>query len=155
MIKREKYLTSETTMKNIMVLLFGLLVIVSCQKESNLNKELSDSDKLVIEYMEEDYKIAKLYNDSLIWCNDTSNNCASSFTEYCDSIFHVFDDLYEMHHNNYSHNNMEDDHHHSSMSEHHLENQVREEGNEEHQGHTLESYIMMTILRENHKPYHP
>lgn len=141
-------------MKHLMVLLFGLLVMVSCEKEGNLNKELSDSDKLAIEGMEEGYEIAKLYNDSLIWCSDTSNNCAPSFKEYCDSIYHVFDNLYEMHHNNYSHNNLEDDHHHSSMSEHHHGNEVHEEANGVH-GHTTESYNLMMLIRESHKPYHP
>ena len=143
-------------MKYTLTLLIGILTVYSCQKESTLNKELSDADKLAVEGMETGYETAKLYNDSLVWCNDTSNNCDETFKSYCDSIYHEFDDLYEMHHNNYSHNNMEDDHHHSAMSSHHHGNEEHDEDDEdEHHGHTIESHTMMEELRELHKIYHP
>lgn len=71
---------------NITLVISILLFIVSCQKESDLALEMSEADEIAIDGMEESYENEKLYNDSLIWCNDTVNNCTLVFKEYCDSI---------------------------------------------------------------------
>tara|TARA_B100000508_G_C11456100_1_gene276813 strand:- start:1662 stop:2072 length:411 start_codon:yes stop_codon:yes gene_type:complete len=135
--------------------MFGVLILISCQKESNLNRELSEADKVALEGMEEGYETAKLYNDSLVWCNNISNNCSKNFKAYCDSIYHEFDDSYEMHHDNYSHNNLEDDHHHSAISEHKHGNDEHGDGEDDDQhGHNIESHYKMEDLRKMHKTYH-
>jgi hypothetical protein len=131
-------------------------IIVGCQKESELFEELSIEDKLAAEGMEESFEIAKLYNDSLIWCNDTNQTCTQIFIDYCDSIYHSHDEQYNINHDVYSHNNVDDDHHHSAVSQHHhgaIEHHEEDEG--EHHGHNQESHNEMNELREYHLLYHP
>lgn len=145
-------------MKRIYLLLSASLLsgIMSCNKESDLFDELSTEDELAIEGMEEAYATAKTYNDSLVWCSDTSNNCHHIFKAYCDSIFHSNDETYAMHHNNYSHNNMDDDHHHSMMNEHHHGNtEHHNDSVDEHHVHNQNSHNEMNELREHHIRYHP
>lgn len=151
-------------MKSIFTILVAVLFIsiISCQKQSNLNEELSLEDLEATEGMEEAYEKAIIYNDSLIWCLENNSICEEEFLNYCDDIYHEQDGLYEFHHNNYSHNNMEDDHHHGAVSDHHHGNSMNddsgehnEEEGEENHGHSLENYTMMMDLRELHNStYH-
>lgn len=136
--------------------LLSIGFITSCHKESDLFTELSAEDELATEGMEEAFETAKLYNDSLIWCDDPNHNCTQTFIDYCDSIFHHHDNEYDTHHNNYSHNNVDDDHHHSAVSQHH-HGKIEHHGedDDEHHGHNQESHNEMNELREHHKPYHP
>ena len=143
------------------ILIFSVATFfVSCEKESDLVLEMSEADITATEGMEEAYHEAKEYNDSLIWCADTGTTCSVATVNYYDSLFHHFDDEFEMHHANYSHNNVEDDHHHSATSMHSHGNpnvghdeEEEEEGHNE--GHSIESHYEMEELRLEHKEYHP
>lgn len=145
-------------MKSIFSILVAILFIsiISCQKQSTLNEELSVEDLESVEGMEEAFEKANIYNDSLIWCLENNTNCVQEFIDYCDDIYHEQDGLYESHHNNYSHNNIEDDHHHGAVSNHsHGDSMHDEEEEEELHGHNLENFTMMIELRELHESiYH-
>ena len=146
-------------MKSVLAILSALitvLLLTACEKESDLFDELSAEDKIAVEGMEEALHTAEAYQDSLIWCDDPANNCALSFVEYCDSMFHHSDGEYEEHHNNYSHNNRDDDHHHSGTNNHHHGSGGghNEDGEDEH-GHSIESHNEMNELRAVHLQYPP
>jgi len=137
------------------IAIVAMVGILSCQKESDLIAELSPADELASEGMEEAYEAAKLYNDSLVWCDDTNHQCTAMFIDYCDSLFHAHDSSYNDHHANYSHNNVDDDHHHNANSQHHHGQVEHGEDEEEHHGHNQESHQAMIMLRDFHGLYHP
>ena len=132
-----------------------VVALIGCQKKSDLSDVLSPQDELAAEGMEEAFATATLYNDSLVWCNDTSHNCSQTFIHYCDSLYHQHSDEYDTHHDNYSHNNLDDDHHHGAVSQHHHGNIEHGGEEDEHHGHNQEGHNEMNGLREVHKPYHP
>jgi hypothetical protein len=135
----------------------SIFAMVSCDKESDLNQELSAADKVAAEGMEEAYESTRVYNDSLVWCDNSGSTCSLEFVNYCDSLYHNFDEEYNYHHNNYSHNNVGDDHHHSAMSMHNhgSNNQHGEGGEEGGHGHSIHGHNEMTELHALHQGYHP
>lgn len=141
---------------NLVLAITGLFFLASCEKESNLATELSAADDIAVEGMEEAFHEAEEYNDSLIWCTDTSNACTPTTINYYDSLFHYNSDQYDFHHANYSHNNLDDDHHHSVVSSHSHGNAMHHEEEEGgHHGHSIESHQEMAALRDAHVQYHP
>jgi len=133
----------------------ALLLSYGCQDETDLFTEHSEADEIATEAMEEAFEGATLYNDSLVHCSETGN-CSDAFIQYCDSLFHEFDEEYDHNHEAYSHNNSSDDHHHGATSEHHHGKiEHHEDEGEEHHGHSIESETEMQHLRELHKNYHP
>lgn len=145
------------TFNSILLILAAIVVLSSCNKESDLADALSAEDEVATEGMEAAYGEAKLYNDSLIWCVDTNLACTNDFTAYCDSIFHASDSLYMMHHEDYSHNNMSDDHHHSNVNghEHGMVEDHEEDPDGDHYEHSIETLEQMQQLRADHTAYHP
>jgi hypothetical protein len=131
-----------------------ILIIVgftmSCEK-NNFN-ELSSEDAFAAEEMEKAYNTAKVYNDSLIWCEENNPQCSDEFIAYCDSIVDSNGDQYDFHHGNYSHGNDEDDHdHHGNSNEQH-DGMMGHTPN--HSIHNLESHEAMEDLMQNHDEYH-
>jgi hypothetical protein len=87
------------------VLNFYILILsvgaMSCQ-DFNMNDTLSDDDLKAADGMEQAFKIASLYNDSLNWCLQTNPDCTEVLAVYYDKQFHQQDDLFEKHNNTYS-----------------------------------------------------
>ena len=133
-----------------MVVLFVSLAIitVACQKEI-IHEDLSRQDVVAIDGMEKSFELAKQYDDSLFTCLDFNPQCEANFVEYCDSLFHHYDERYEHHHNQYSHQNDGDDHH-EYMEQNNHGNGMHNDDDHENQGHCIESFNSMEELRENH-----
>ena len=127
---------------------FLLLIIVfsaySCQKEND--DHLSEADQVAFDGMEDAYKSAELYNDSLINTND------STMMDYYDNMFHFYEGLWEQHHSGYSHDNSHDDHHHDSDGMH---NDGMMNDHDNNDGHHSYHHESMDDLTEMHNQYHP
>jgi hypothetical protein len=141
---------------NLTVLIAILFLLASCQKESDLATELSETDDIAVEGMEEALHEAEEHNGELVVCAD-SNNCTVSEIAMIDSLFHYHSDQFDFHHASYSHNNMEDDHHHSAISSHNHGSSTAEHEEDAggHHGHNIESHHEMVELRAEHEQYHP
>jgi len=142
---------------NLFILIATLFLLVSCEKESDLIAEMSEADEMATEGMEEALHEAEEYNDSLVWCTDTSNACTQVTINYYDSLFHYHSDEFDFYHVSYSHNNVDDDHHHSAVSSHShgTVDHGEEEEEGEHHGHNIENHHEMAELRDKHREYHP
>lgn len=139
-----------------------IFLLFACNKENTLFEVTSENDLIALEGMEEAYERASQYNDSLMLCFNESMDCDLVIQMHFDERFHQFEGQFDMHHANYSHNNTEDDHHHevnrnirhgSMMNDHDEE----ENENEAEHGyeHNMDSFEMMTDLREIHEAIHP
>ncbi len=148
------------------ILVFSLSFLFACNKDNDLFEIMQESDLAALEGMDEAYDNALVYNDSLQLCFDDPISCDSVTVAHFDGYFHQFDDMFNLHHENYSHNYIDDDHHHEgghnvrhgSMGEHQEEDEhgEEEEGEEEHEyEHNLETLEMMMELREMHEAIHP
>jgi len=148
-------------MKSFNLILVLLLIIsIACEKAVD-NDQISQQDALSIEEMEKSYELAKQYDDSLYLCLDSNQFCEDGFVEYCDSLFHFYDENYEHHHNNYSHQNGGDDHHHEYMGQDHHGNGMHGDNNgmqgdnhDSENGHNQESMDQMEDLREIHNEHY-
>jgi len=136
--------------------IFGVIIflIFACTKNDNLLDDLSESDLIALELMDEAYNGALLYNDSLRFCYMAPISCDSVTIYHHDKIFHQFDQMFEIHHSNYSHNNVGDDHHHEG------EDNIRHGWmmhNDDGHGyeHNLETWESMMEMREIHEEVHP
>ncbi len=155
-----------------------LTVLLACSDENSLFEIMPESDLIALEGMDEAYDEAINYNDLMIHCLEDGDHCDQSVLLEYDRLFHQADEMYDLHHNNYSHNNVDDDHHHDGdhyvrhgWVEHHEEDghmgdgeqhEEEEEHNEEeeHQEghdymHDFDTYSKMLKLREMHKSIHP
>ena len=150
-------------MKSIyLVLLFGLSIIVACDKGDGMFDVLPEGDEIALEGMGEAYEHAFLYNDSLSVCHDEPMSCDADFIARCDEQFHQFDEMFDLHHNNYSHNNFDDDHHHEGNNNVHHGGMMNHHPDDGHKGgedhgyeHNFEAFQMMVQLREIHERVHP
>jgi hypothetical protein len=141
---------------NLILIVAAIFLLASCQKKSDIPSELSSADEIATEGMEEAEHEAEEYNDSLVWCTDTSNACVATTVNYYDSLFHYNSDEFDFHHENYSHNNLDDDHHHSAVSTHsHGDAEHPEEEEGADHGHSIEGHQEMEEIRAEHEQYHP
>ncbi len=140
-------------------LVLGLLLIFSCMDEEDHVDVLSESDKVALQGMGENYEAALRYNDSLKMCTNAPLNCDSTTMFHYDDMFHQFDDMFNFHHDDFSHNNVDDDHHHPDGQTIWHGNMMGHDGgtNDEHNEyeHNNESFEEMMHLRELHDEVHP
>ncbi len=143
-------------------LIFGLGIILTfaCNKEDDQFKVISEDDIIALKGMDEAFQAASLYNDSLSMCVNDPIGCDSMTMFYYDEQFHQNDDLFEMHHENYSHNNVGDDHYHDGTNNIQnggmMHNENDGHNNEDHQfEHNQETLGLMMDLREMHDIIHP
>lgn len=132
-------------------IVFCLITVASCQKINTEFSSISQQDVIAIEGMEKSYLDAVLYNDSIFYCLDSSLSCENEFIDYCDSLFHHYEDEYNLHHNSYSHLNAGDDHHHEYMNQNHHGNGTMGAQN---QGHSIQSVNQMDSLLSYHLIIH-
>lgn len=125
------------------LLLIIVITAFACQKENN--DQLSETDQAAFNGMEEAYKNATLYNDSLINTND------STMMEFYDDMFHYHEGLWEQHHEGYSHGNSHDDHHHDSEGMH---NDGMMDNHNNSDGHHIYHHENLEGLTEMHKQFH-
>ena len=116
----------------------------ACQKEND--DQLSATDQAAFDGMEDAYKNALAYNDSLINTND------SLMMVHYDSLFHHHEGLWEQHHEGYSHSNSHDDHHHDSDGMH---DDGMMGGHNNNDGHHIFHHENLDDLVEMHNQYHP
>lgn len=150
-----------------LILALSIFILFACNKDDDLFKIMPESDLLALEEMGEAYEHALLYNDSLMLCATEPMSCDSATMFHYDDFFHQFDQMFDLHHGNYSHHNEADDHHHDgndniwhgNMMEHHGEGEHHgdEHGDDEHEdyGHNRETFELMMHLREMHDEVHP
>lgn len=132
----------------------SIVIFIRCEKSNEGTNEISQEDISSIEGMEKSYDLAKQYDDSLLVCLDSNQFCEDGFVEYCDSLFHNYDERYEYHHNNYSHQNGNDDHHHEYMGQNEHGNGMHDGGNNQGYMHDEESMNAMEELRELHDEHY-
>jgi len=142
------------------ILVFGILLLFACKNEEDHTEELSESDLIALEGMEENYEAALRYNDSLAFCMNGTLDCDSSTMLHYDEMFHQFDDMFNFHHENFSHNNDDDDHHHDDGQTVWHGNMMGHGGDpHEDDGHGYEhnneTFEEMMHLRELHDEIHP
>ncbi len=132
------------------------VALIGCDKASNLAEVLSAADVEALEEMEHAYEGAKAYQDTLVWCVDTSQTCTDSTIAHYEDELHGHLDEWDEFHAIYSHNNLEDDHHHGSMVQHThgVVEEHEEEAEEEDHGHNLESHYQLNEFISEHEPYH-
>ena len=157
----------------ILVSVFSIFLLFACNKEDDLFTVLPESDLVALQGMEDAYDNALMYNDSMLLCTDQPT-CNDAMMMHYDEMFHQFDEMFDMHHGNYSHDNMDDDHHHEGgqnvwhgdmMNGHDNHGQDNHgQGNNGHDDndgdghgyeHNMETFQMMMDLREMHKQVHP
>jgi hypothetical protein len=155
-----------------LVFALGIFILFACNKDDDLFKIMPESDLIALEGMDEAYEEALHYNDSLMLCVSEPLNCDSATMYHYDELFHQFDEMFDLHHGNYSHHNEADDHHHDgganiwhgNMMGHHNEGGHNEdEGGDEHGDedeheeyrHNRETFELMMHLRELHDEIHP
>lgn len=161
-----------------LVLVFSISFLFACNKEDDLFEIMPVNDLIALEEMGEAFEHALLYNDSLTLCSTEAMSCDPSTIAHYDELFHQFDEMFNLHHENFSHNNIGDDHHHEAGNtirhgwmmndheegEHHEEEddddehgEEDEHGNEDehHYEHNLNTYHLMKELREHHAEVHP
>lgn len=142
-----------------LILVFGILFIFSCMDDEDHLDVMSESDLVALEEMGESYEAALRYNDSLTICTNEPSSCDSTTMFHYDDMFHQFDDMFNFHHENFSHNNVDDDHHHpdgqtvwhGNMMGH---DDNSNDGHGEYE-HNNESFEEMMHLRELHDEIHP
>jgi len=137
-MKKHNTLNIQIGILLIMVLIYG------CQKHDdmeviNQDQNLSSLDGMIIAN-----ESAKIYNDSITWGLNPQNSSQNEFLIYCDSLFHQYDNEYEMYHNNYGHMNSNNNHHHNNNSSC-CSNKYS--GNNQHE---FGCETNMSELRENH-----
>jgi hypothetical protein len=140
---------------NLTLIIAAIFLLASCQKKSDLATELTSADEIATEGMEEAEHEAEEHNEELAECAD-SNNCTVAAIQEADSLFHYQSDMFDFHHDSYSHNNLDDDHHHSAVSSHSHGDAVHgeEEEGADH-GHSIEGHQEMEEIRAEHEQYHP
>ena len=146
-----------------LIILLATLFIIACNKDNDLFEIMPQSDIEALEGMETAYESALAYNDSLILCADNQGTCDPLTIAHYDEQFHQFDDMFNLHHNNYSHNNMGDDHHHEGgnnirhgwmMGDH--DDDGHDDDDDDHEyDHDMDNFEMMNELREMHELVHP
>ena len=150
-------------MKSITMIFFlSLIFLIACNKDEFFEIQ-PESDHEALEGMEETYEKALTYNDSLMFCSIDPNICDEETMSHYDDLFHEFDDMFDIHHGEYSHNNVADDHHHEGdhnvrhgwISHHDDGGHHGGEEEEHHYEHNLETLEMMMELREMHELVHP
>lgn len=145
-----------------LILALGIFIFFACNKDDDLFKIMPENDLIALEGMDEAYENALLYNDSLLFCSNEPTSCDSATMFYYDNLFHQFDEMFDTHHQNYSHNNVSDDHHHEEghnirhgwMMGHDGEEEHNEEENHEYE-HSMETFELMMHLKEMHDEIHP
>lgn len=146
------------------IFLLGLFVMVACNKEDDLFGIMPESDLIALEEMGEAYENALLYNDSLQLCSTEHMGCDSTTMFHYDELFHQFEEMFDIHHDAYSHNNVGDDHHHEGghnirhggMMNHNGDSGHNDDdGHDEEYEHNMETLELMMDLREIHKGIHP
>ena len=143
-----------------LILVFGVLFFFACNQDEDHFDEMPQSDNVALEGMGEAFEAATHYNDSLTICLDDFANCDSTTMWHYDNMFHQFDEMFNQHHNDYSHNNVDDDHHHDTGQTVWHGNMMGHGGdshNDEPHGyeHNNESFEEMMHLRELHDDIHP
>ncbi len=88
-----------------LIIAFGTFSFFACHKEDDLFKIIPETDLIALEGMDEAYETALLYNDSLLACSTDPTNCDSATMIHYDELFHQFEEMFDFHHENYSHNN--------------------------------------------------
>lgn len=137
--------------KVLIAIAAGLVVFgLGCRKD-NLDK-LNQSDQEALVGIEAAYDNAQVYNDSLIYCAGSGHSCSQEYIEYCDSMFHHYEDLWNHHHDDYSHDNPHDDHHHDS---HGMQHHGNHNNHDDSEGHHETQHNQMEHLSDEHEPYHP
>jgi hypothetical protein len=151
------------------ILVFSFSFLFACNKSNDLFDVMPESDIVALEGMDEAYNNALIYNDSLQQCADEPTSCNDATVAHYDEFFHQFDDLFDQHHEDYSHNNMGDDHHHeggnnvrhgSMMGDDdhcdHCDDDDDDDDDGDHEyEHNMETFEMMMQLREMHENVHP
>lgn len=128
----------------------GVVISTGCSKD-RLDK-LSSTDLAAYEGIEASYNSAKLYNDSLVSCGGSGGVCTDAFINYCDSLFHHYEEEWSHHHGDYDHDNKHCDHHHNSDGMHQQGNRHNHDNDE---GHHEYHHGLMDNLLKAHQPYHP
>lgn len=141
------------------VFILSFSFLLACQKDNDVLNQMTESDLVALEGMDEAYEIAFRYNDSLRLCSTVPQNCDSNMMAQYDEYFHHFDEMFNLHHGNYSHNNSCDDHHHEGGNNIHHHNGMMgscHNGAHEHTyEHNMESLELMMQLRVMHEGFHP
>lgn len=140
------------------IFVFIVLFLFECTPKNHLFEEMLEGDLIALKGMETAYENALVYNDSLKYCSSGQVNCDTDSQLLYDDLFHQYDEMFSLHHKNYSHNNTDDDHHHEQghnilhgwmMNGHHRDED--EHGYE----HDISSFEIMIELRESHLQVHP
>lgn len=129
----------------------GLILFSTGCRKDHLDK-LSKADQEALAGMESAYNNAKAFNDSIVYCSGAGQPCSQEYVEYCDSIFHHYESLWNQHHENYSHDNPHDDHHHDG---HGMHQNGSANGHDNEAGHHQSQHDLMILLASQHEPYHP
>lgn len=142
------------------MLVAAILTFSACHSGNDLFEIMPGSDIAAIEGMHNAYEEAKFYNESLEHCVNASTPCDPEMVTFYDHQFHRYDEMFDHHHNLYSHNNVGDDHHHENgnMTDHGMMNGQHghlhtEEAHEYH--HNQATFQDMVDLRVMHEFIHP
>tara|TARA_R110000868_G_scaffold113264_1_gene304149 strand:+ start:5458 stop:5874 length:417 start_codon:yes stop_codon:yes gene_type:complete len=132
--------------KNKIILMTSLILLIgffACNDE--MMSELSESDQFALDGIRESYNNAFEENEALKASVELSD---SAGIKLHDSLYYHFENLFEEHHNNYSHDNAHDDHHHANgmhMSSNSLIGHSRDDG------HHDEDHEIMHKLQSDHE----
>lgn len=96
--------------KFMLFLIFSLLL--ACTRD-HMNNEIPGAQSYAVMQLEENYALAKIYNDSVIFSYNR-NQLEQSGNNY-DSIFHYYDAAFTTCHDQYEHNNNSSDHYHNNQ----------------------------------------
>lgn len=134
-------------------MIYSILIIIAvagCTKDDY--DKLSAADQEAFEGMEQASNKAQLYNDSLVYCDETSAPCSQAYIEHYDSMLHYYVNQWNYYHNNYNHDNGHCDHYHDGSGMHHHGHHNNHNNDE---GHYEYHHEMMDELINDHEPHHP
>ncbi|WP_420575436.1 hypothetical protein [Ekhidna sp.] len=132
--------------KIITTVLLGLAIGLYSCNDDDMHNGLSQADLESLNGLREAYTNAVNENEAFkisIQDDDLDG------IHLHDSLFHHFQNLYEEHHENYSHENGHDDHHHDTDGMHMGSNGMN--GHDDQDGHHAEDHELMDGLMGDHE----